>query len=425
MLTGNNGILTQATRARDETRSASVQEQVDLWNANKSLDDSTGSSTTQSRDELLADLEEQGLLTAEEVATVKETGQVEIVKGKPIVFGTDAPTLAQMFKNAQTCDKTDGTCTDETHLHVGDYVDYNPGNNKPVTVGKSDTGYDTNQTYNVDKSTTWRVLGMDDSGHVLLTSGSPIKKSESDPYFIMQGAESYINCVSTLNKVCSIYSSNLGEARSITVDDINRVVGITVADNKVYKTNDSSKTNIDVVKCLGDSYTYRSGNYAPENYMNDVYRTSVTRKKVGDQENYNSYGYEYDNLGVNQRIYNMLFAGTNSSSNYAKSYWLASPGSFNGGSGAGFGPGVVDGGGVVCGSNGLFVSNGRWYAGRVAVRPVVVLKSDVTIDDVPKSANQTEKEDNWSQYNNNDTVVDSGYIRDATGVVDGSTGEAS
>ena len=419
MLTGQNGILTQATNADVETRGAAVQEAKDLWEANKTLDESTNLSTAQTRDELLADLQSQGLLTAEEVAIINETGQITI-GSRTIVFGTNALTLAEMFENAQSCDKTDGTCTDKTHLHIGDYVDYTPGTGS-TTVKKADTGYDTGndagQSYSVDTSTTWRVLGMDESGHVLLTSGSPIKKSESDPYLIMQGAESYINCVATLNKVCSIYnnSSLAEETRSITIDDINNVVGVKVEGTNVYKESDPEKTNIDIGGFLGNSYTYQSGDYAPENYMNDEYGTSVTRKKEGDKENYSSYGYMYDSLGVNQRIYNMLFAGINSSSNYAKSYWLASPGSFDGGSCAVFGPGGV-GAGVYCGFCGAFISDGRWNAFRFAVRPVVVLKSDISIDDVPKSDDQSEKEDDWSQYDNNS--VDSGYVDEGVGQVD-------
>ena len=62
------------------------------------------------------------------------------------------------------------------------------------------------------------------------------------------------------------------------------------------------------------------------------------------------------------------------------SYWLASPGSFNYGSDAYFGPGAVFYGRVFCGNGGTFNSNGYWYAFRVAVRPVMTLASKVQID---------------------------------------------
>ena len=98
---------------------------------------------------------------------------------------------------------------------------------------------------------------------------------------------------------------------------------------------------------------------------------------------------------VSERVWDMLFAGTTNSSSYAKSYWLASPGVFAYSGYAYFGPGAVGGG--LTGSGGtLFDSNGLWYARGFAVRPVVVLKSNVTIDQVPKIEDQ--EEESWSGY---------------------------
>ena len=59
------------------------------------------------------------------------------------------------------------------------------------------------------------------------------------------------------------------------------------------------------------------------------------------------------------------------------SYWLASPGSFNSGSYAHFGPGAVRSGRVFCGSGGTFSSDGYWSTLRVAVRPIMILASEV------------------------------------------------
>ena len=135
MLTGDNGILTQANRAALETRGASVEEAKDLWEANEAMDDSTSNSTAQSLEELVADLEKQGLLINDEPEQVLTTGQVTI-GSRTIVFGTEGPTLADMF-----CD--DLNCTDETHLHIGDYVDYTPTGDKE---GKTTTEVVTEET---------------------------------------------------------------------------------------------------------------------------------------------------------------------------------------------------------------------------------------------------------------------------------------
>lgn len=424
MLTGENGILTQANKSKVETRGAAVQEARDLWKANQELDEKTSDSTAQTLDELLSDLEKQNLLTSEEVATVKETGEITI-GSRTIVFGVSGDTLVAMFEKAQEdgCTNEDESCQDETHLHIGDYVDYTEPEDGTVPLTRDDTGYEEVQTYSVDEATTWRVLGLSEDGkHVLITSGNPIKKSEEDPYFIMQGAEAYINCVDTLDKVCSIYKNEkyADEARSITVEDINRLGGIKVGTDKVYKESDPN-TNIDELGVLGRNYTYESGDYAPENYMNDVYNKGLGNKKVGDTVPGTAYYYQYEHLGVNTRVYNMLFDETTSSDNYAKSYWLASPGALVVSSDAIFGPGAVGGGNVGSGYIGCFYSDGRWAASRLAVRPVVSLKSEVTNKEVSKSADQSEKDLDWTKYNNKNPNVDNGYIQDDTGLVDEST----
>lgn len=66
---------------------------------------------------------------------------------------------------------------------------------------------------------------------------------DKDPYFYMKGAYSYVNCEKALNGICGIYSSSLGTARSITIEDINNVLGVEVKDNKVYFKTDPN-TNI-------------------------------------------------------------------------------------------------------------------------------------------------------------------------------------
>ena len=420
-LSGENGILRQASKAKEETRAGAVEEVKDLWKINKNIDNQTEDATAQTLDELLADLERQGLLTAEEVATVKETGKVTIGE-RTIEFESSAMTLVEMYKNAENCEVTDGTCSDETHLHIGDYVEYTPGNNEAVTVGKFDTGYDEEQTYSVDKTTTWRVLGLSEEGNILLTSGSPIKKDGEDPYLYLQGAEGYINCVNTLNKVCGVYNNPdlAEETRSITIEDINRIGGIVVENNKVYK-KDNPDTNIDISGLLGkeDSYSYKAGDYAPENYMNDVYGTNATRKSAGGEVNSDAYGYVYESLGANERVYNMLFSEATSTDKYAKAYWLASPGCIVVSHEAFFSPGFVCRRFVCRGATYLFGSEGGWYASRMAVRPVVSLKSEITIEDVAKSENQTDREVSWKDaYDNSNLGESSGSISDNKGLVD-------
>jgi len=398
MLTGDNGILTQATEAKEETRGGAVQEARDLWKTNQESDKLAGTSTAQTLDELLADLKKQKQLTDDEIETIKETGKITI-ESRTIVFGTGGMTLVEMFKKAEAegCSNANGRCGNKEHLHIGDYVNYTPVAGTKTEVTTAETGYtgvtegeDTTQRYTVDTNTTWRVLGLsEDKNNLLLTSGSPIKKDGESPYLILQGATSYKKCVTTLEKISNIYKNEYAEeARSMTADDINNVLGITVdrTANKVYK-NDNPNVNIDQFGVLGQTYTYREGDWT----VNEE-KLETGNPKIGTKEAGTAYYYEYGNPSIvdsNSRIYDVLFKGTTQNENYAKSYWLASPGVVVDSAYAYFGPGSVNDG-YVCSGYDMFGSYGYWFASEFAVRPVVSLKSDITVNEIQKTEDKTE-----------------------------------
>ncbi len=65
-LTGENGILTRASKATDENRAASVEEAVDLWKINYQTNKYATSENVEDIKELIEDLVEQKLLTEDE-----------------------------------------------------------------------------------------------------------------------------------------------------------------------------------------------------------------------------------------------------------------------------------------------------------------------------------------------------------------------
>ena len=304
------------------------------------------------------------------------------------------------------------------NIKVGDYVNYTPDSNSPVNLTEADTGYGTTQTYSVDSSTTWRVLGLSEDGqHLLLTSGSPIKKDGEDPYLVLQGATSYLNCVQTLNKAASVYhnSTLAEETRSMTMKDIENVLGgitVTLPEEGSQNTGtvtfnkDSSNTNIGQTTQYR-SYTYTADDYTPEGAATLTHATAGT-KVNGDAYMimYDYDGYQELGLDIDRETYDMLFAGTTEGDNYAKSYWLASPGVYAYSGNAGFGAGAVYDG-IADSGRGLFYSNGYWRAIGCAVRPVVVLKSSVTVDQLEVVADKTE-----ATWDTESGQVGSGNIED-------------
>ena len=59
-------------------------------------------------------------------------------------------------------------------------------------------------------------------------------------------------------------------------------------------------------------------------------------------------------------------------------------------------------GGVFEGGGNLFYSNGDWFAIRLAVRPVVYLNSEVSVDDLQKTEAGT---DTWNYDNSKPNVA--------------------
>lgn len=354
MLGGENGLITRAQEAAEETRGASVEEERDLWKANQYLDD-YASGSSESLQELIDRLVEQGLLTEDEKDEIlgneekgiEATGQVTI-GSKTIVFGTAGKTLVQAFKDGE--------------IEVGDYItDYNQklkNSSASVSVTEEETGHAGTQTYRVDTSTTWRVLGLSEDGtQLMITTGSPIKKVmnssgteewERDPYLYLNSAEGYYNTNddlttnNILDKICKIYDSTLADrTQSMRIEDINTAVGLTLdkENNIMYKTADETKTPIQAYQgFFGQTYTYRLGDYAPENYLKEKYPskyTSLVAKKANDTVDGTAFMFSYEDPSVvdpSSKLYDILFKGTTSSENNAKSYWLASSGVFLGGS---------------------------------------------------------------------------------------------
>lgn len=69
MLGGENGIITQAQKANEETRGANVEEERDLWKTEVTMSKTTGE-TVKSMEEKLNELKDKDLLSQEEVNSI-------------------------------------------------------------------------------------------------------------------------------------------------------------------------------------------------------------------------------------------------------------------------------------------------------------------------------------------------------------------
>ena len=277
-------------------------------------------------------------------------------------------------------------------LKIGDYVNYqNPTTGEYVST-ESNNG-EANQTYSVNNNGTtvnWRVLGLSEDGnHLLLTTGRPLKKEQGataaadyNPYYYLKGATGMVNFIGELDNICGIYKNNYADSvKSLTIDDINRLCGVTVdiTNHKVYKASGTTQTNIDKLGNIGTTQSY-TGQYAsPQDYLNG---TTSSFSKTSDAYYYAG----SDAITSSSALYDVLF--TNTDTNY---YWLASSAAYVASGECHFGPERVDGGEAGSDSYHIFYSNGVEYSQHAAVRPVVTLKSDVKYGEIVKIDSQTEE----------------------------------
>jgi len=398
LILDENGIIAKSKDARNANRAGAIKEEITLWKADKFAADN-GAGSHESMDDFLARLKTRGLISDEDIATIKDTRKLQVGK-EIIVFPSDAKTLVQAFK--------------DNEIKVGDYLNYNDyvDETKTCTTLTNENGW-ADQKYTATKNTYWQVLGLDSTGEkLMLISQSPIKKEmktddtaedwEKTPYLVLKGAYGYVNGKTILNNISGIYNTELGEAKSITAEEINRLVGgITVDyENKTVYSNADKTTSIGKTT---DSlnYTYQEGDYSPESYINK--KTETKGKSIPTD----AYNYIWVNLAIPNTLKTMLFSGTEEG---IKSYWLASLAVCCVDSDwAHFGPGaVIEGGlgtatgmslanGNYFGRGSLFASFGDWNATGFSVRPVIYLNPEVTGEELHVINSQEDKED-WTSY---------------------------
>ena len=337
----------------------------------------------------------------------KENGEysftiIDIVTGKEYnrkvnvnnIVKPQKGTLAYMYEKAEEkgCTNSDGSCTNAEHLHIGDYVNYNPLNFKDGTLEKDKTassstdenGY-SDQTFSINTDTKWRVLGEDDRGQILIVSADPVKKDMGDtnnPYFYLYGAKGYINAEKELEKISKIYGHGVGAtgARSLKIEDVNKICGVTVGSKGLTPA-------VDELGNFGTTKSYTDQYASPEDYL--------AGKRSNFSKTSNVYYYTGNNsllkTATNTRAYETIFFKKKTK----KYNWLASRSVFVHSVCASFCVGHVDYGDAYMYYN-VFYSDGGEREYSYAVRPVVSLKSDVTTDTIPKIADQEEQD--WSEF---------------------------
>ena len=285
----------------------------------------------------------------------------------------------------------DGDSTGRT-LSIGQQIGETESKTASTSITSAKSGYESDQTLTLNvEETKWVVFGYEDKDKdglnevLLLTTEHP---TTNTIYF--SGAAAYNNAVDEINRMCKeLYGT---DARGMTIEDVNRVLGYEPAGG-MYYLNDTYNTTGNLttkLKDLGDMWTAitdyntnsKSGVFYDPSHPEGI---SDSGAVLGEYE-LNGYGYVIDSTlnartGVPQvsseisaTAKAMIFG--NSKTNYG--YLLASRGVIANSNYAGFGPGSVFRGFASSCSN-LFVSDGDAHDDGLCFRPLVSLTSEIPV----------------------------------------------
>ena len=310
-------------------------------------------------------------VTSPKQNTYKVAVDGTITEKKTIPAGTK---LAEIY-----CD--DENCTEETHLHKGDYVNYKPTTvAQPYAPDKGEgkgkyTGYTegtAEQSISQDTTLNWRVLGKD-GDHILLISGAPTNAGLN-----FYGYVGYNNYETVLNEACNVLYSNteLGAtARSITMDDIDKYLGGSNYDKTTFGGGSSTQ----------EGYGYQNKNAITSKLKYDKETNTLTKKdcKILAKELTGNAYYYIATSGLIGSKNREILLGKEEKNTYYN--WVASRAVDVTNGGAYWCMDAVSGGYVDAFS--IFCnSDGNEDGKSLCVRPIVSLPSRVTIEQVSKKA---------------------------------------
>ena len=406
-LTGDNGILTKANEAKTRTNEKDEEEQIEIGYTEYLMADQTG--------------EKVNFEVSEATVTGKEGDWIIKFDKTEKEYYFDGETITKVTWK-QKGDTITNIETKQT-LKVGDYVDYDPtleANASDLTyTSKTDkTGADSDQEFNAETYKNaeygWRILGVS-KGKLRLISGEFVGAGNytngSRTYYTLKGQKGYINGIEELNKISAIFGHGKGAegAKSITVEDINEITGYnpeTAKYNKGYFSEYGNKVTYTRGEgtALSSSATNGktwSGTQSTFNYYDKTNKTFKALTSGSTEITSTDYAYGpatlkdgftqpvqgVDENGTYNEVYQMLFGKyTIDNNSYSRSftgtgtepyYWLASDYALVDNY-VYWGLRLVYNGCV--GSSSLYFSYGNESSNSHGVRPVVSLKSDISLE---------------------------------------------
>lgn len=254
---------------------------------------------------------------------------------------------------------------EEGIIQLGDEIPYKH-NEETYLSPKGRNGYD-DQTFSTkDVNIKWQAIGVEE-----ISGEKCLKLIAQQPIFQLRldGARACVYGIEEMNAMSRLFATGIGalKGRSITIEDVNQLLDVVVdeKEKKVYQVGNANDINLSFGSFL-QSYYLIGKQYMPESFLVNKYAEG----KIICTE----YFYCENSVKGKEKEKKILFLKDR--------YWLASPGvsAYPVTSNAYFGLGAVSSGLAYSGGHYLLCSNGQRYATRLAVRPVLYINSNVTLN---------------------------------------------
>ena len=338
MLTGENGIITQAIEAQEKTDIADEKERVELAVVAAAGKDGWGEIT----EDNLAEELTKNIGKRNEDYTLTKEGENFLVtyidsNRSYLVDENGNVTYTGESENPGEGDGDGETIPDRSELKVGDYIDYVPD--------KNTTGYSTNKlTSTITGSTsntstitqdkqyardgegmTWQILRIYEDGSLDLI-GSPTSQA-----IYLKGANGYNNGVTVMNDICkTLYSRGDIEARSVNYEDLDHWLTDAGKATRDRYSSSGGVTYGDTHKYTSSTYRYYPNLYAQEIGAGiDTENVKTTGLEINDEGNATGSTKANSSLKVTQTYWTGVMTSPNYGNGYnalktSGSYWVAS-----------------------------------------------------------------------------------------------------
>jgi len=268
----SSGIIGRANEAKTKSDIANAKEVIALAYAEWELDQANIGGTFS--EYAMTKLQEAGFDTEDMYVTDDGeliTGPAAFFTKNNVAIGTDVTGYVLSTKAEAKTVSTDGS---ENTCDLDSYTETDP---QPASVTR-------------DEAITWKYFGIDENGEALIVGSV----TSTTPKITLGGRGGYLNGPSTLKTICeTMYSSDMGTARSITIEDVTRVLEYTGEKGAYYDADFNYIPTAEVMAFEGSDSDYY--------YIN----------KTADASEYNT------------EMQNLIYSGT-SNTTLTTTYWLSS-----------------------------------------------------------------------------------------------------